>query len=210
MIRAVSKSLHGLYVITDEKLMPQNRFVDMAEQALRGGARILQYRDKSGDHTKRVKQATELKLLCEKYRATLIINDDVELALQIDADGVHIGKHDTSLAATRRQIGSNRIIGVSCYNQFELALEAEKQGANYIAFGSFFPSSTKPDAVRADTALLNRAKQKLNIPVCVIGGITLENVTPLILSGADMIAVITDVLGSKSIYTRCEQLSALF
>lgn len=210
MKSAAIKTLRGLYVITDEKLIPQNNFAETVEQALRGGARIVQYRDKSTDNTKRLSQAAALKTLCEKYQAILIINDDVELALQIDADGVHIGKHDASLAATREQLGRQKIIGVSCYNRFELAQEAEKQGADYIAFGSFFSSATKPEATRAEITLLARARQHLNIPVCAIGGITLNNASTLITEGADMLAVISDVFGQDDIESRCKIFSTLF
>lgn len=203
------KSLRGLYVITDEKLIPQNKFRESVEQALLGGARIIQYRDKSTDKTKRLRQATELKQLCEKYQAILIINDDVGLALNVQADGVHIGKHDTTLAETRQHVG-DKIIGVSCYNQFDLALAAEKNGADYIAFGSFFTSSTKPDAAQADMALLTQARQLLTIPVCSIGGITLGNAASLIQAGTDMVAVISDVFSAKDIKEHCEKLSALF
>ncbi|MDQ1363904.1 MAG: thiamine-phosphate pyrophosphorylase [Pseudomonadota bacterium] len=202
--------LRGLYVITDEQRIAQNRFAETVEQVLRGGARIIQYRDKSADRTKRLAQAKTLKMLCEKYQSALIINDDTELALQIDADGVHIGQHDASLADARRQLGRHKIIGVSCYNNFSLAQSAAQHGANYIAFGSFFPSTTKPDAVRAETALLARARQELNIPVCAIGGITLDNASALIRHGADMIAVINDVFGNNDTESRCRNLSALF
>jgi thiamine-phosphate pyrophosphorylase len=203
------KSLRGLYVITDEKLIPQNKFRESVEQALLGGARIIQYRDKSADETKRLRQATELKQLCEKYQATLIINDDVGLALNVQADGVHIGKYDTTLAETRQHVG-DKIIGVSCYNQFDLALAAEKNGADYIAFGSFFTSSTKPDAAQADRALLTQAGQLLTIPVCAIGGINVHNAASLIQAGTDMVAVISDVFAAKNIREQCEKLSALF
>lgn len=202
--------MRGLYVITDDKLIPQNYFAETVELALRGGARIVQYRDKSTDNTKRLNQATALKILCEKYQSILIINDDTELALQVNADGVHIGKHDASLAATRKQLGNNKIIGVSCYNQFEMALQAEENGADYIAFGSFFPSTTKPNATRADTALLARAGKELTIPVCAIGGITLNNATSLVQNGVDMVAVITDIFGEKDIEQRCKKFSLLF
>jgi len=204
------KALRGLYVITDEKLIPQNNFVETVELALRGGARLVQYRDKSGDNTRRLNQATALKTLCDKYQSILIINDDTELALQVNADGVHIGKHDASLAATRKQLGNNKIIGVSCYNQFELALQAEKDGADYIAFGSFFPSATKPAAARAEVALISRAKQELNIPVCAIGGITLDNASSLIQNGADMVAIITDIFGKEDIESQCKEVLRLF
>ena len=209
MTALTNKLLRGLYVITDEKLIPHNRFTETVEQALLGGASIIQYRDKSSDPVKRTQQAIALKALCDRYQAILIINDDIELALRIDADGVHLGKEDATLASTRQQLG-NKIIGASCYNQFDLAVSAEKNGADYIAFGSFFPSSTKPEAVRADSALLAMAKKKLKIPVCAIGGITLEQAPSLILSGADMIAVITDVLNSNDIEYRSKQFATLF
>ena len=209
MNRSAKEPLRGLYVITDETLIPQNQFSESIEQALRGGARIIQYRDKSNDIIKRMQQATALKNLCNNYHATFIINDDVELALQIDADGVHIGNHDTTLASARSILG-NKIIGVSCYNQFDMAVAAEKNGADYIAFGSFFPSHIKPNAIRADITLLTRAKQELKIPVCSIGGITLENVAPLIQAGSDMVALITDIFEAKNIQERCDKYSAWF
>lgn len=209
MNRLTKKPLRGLYVITDETLIPQNQFSESVEQALRGGARIIQYRDKSNDIIKRMQQATALKNLCNNYNATFIINDDVELALQIDADGVHIGSQDTTLASARRILG-NKIIGVSCYNQLDMAVRAEKNGADYIAFGSFFPSSIKPHAICADTPLLTRAKQELKIPVCSIGGITLHNAPALLEAGADMIAVITDIFAAENINDRCQKYAALF
>lgn len=209
MTSRTTRLLRGLYVITDEKLIPQNCFPETVEQTLRGGARIIQYRDKSTDNHKRLQQATALKALCDKYQATFIINDDVELALRVNADGVHIGKQDEALASTRKKLG-NKIIGVSCYNQFDLAVAAEKNGADYIAFGSFFASSTKPDAARADTTLLARAKQELNIPICAIGGITIENAASLVRAGADMVAVITNVLESENIESRSHQIAAMF
>ena len=209
MNRLAKKPLRGLYVITDETLIPQNQFSESIEQALRGGARIIQYRDKSNDIIKRMQQATALKKLCNNYHATFIINDDVELALQIDADGVHIGNQDTTLAIARRILG-NKIIGVSCYNQLDMAVRAEKNGADYIAFGSFFPSNIKPHAIRADIPLLTRAKQALKIPVCSIGGITLHKAPALLDAGADMIAVITDIFAAENISDRCQKYAALF
>ena len=209
MNQLAKKPLRGLYVITDETLIPQNQFSESVEQALRGGARIIQYRDKSNDIIKRMQQATALKKLCNNYHATFIINDDVELALQIDADGVHIGDQDTTLASARRILG-NKIIGVSCYNQLDMAVRAEKNGADYIAFGSFFPSNIKPHAMRADIPLLTRAKQELKIPVCSIGGITLHNALALLEAGADMIAVITDIFAAENISDRCQKYAALF
>jgi thiamine-phosphate pyrophosphorylase len=208
-VKALNKQpLRGLYLITDEALIPQSQFSTVVEQALRGGARIIQYRDKSANNFKRLQQATELKKLCRDYHAVLIINDDIKLALQIDADGIHIGSQDTTPGDARKLLG-NKIIGVSCYNRFDMAVDAAKNGADYLAFGSFFASSTKPDAVRADTPLILRAKTELHLPVCAIGGITVDNVTPLIQSGADMVAVITDILASNNIESRCKQYANL-
>ena len=201
--------LRGLYVITDATLISPQHFTSTIEQTLRGGARIIQYRDKSSDHNRRLQQALSLKKICAQYRALLIINDDIELANKIDADGVHIGSHDAALADARKQLG-DKIIGVSCYDQFELAVTAEKNGADYIAFGSFFSSSTKPDAARADTSLIVRAKQKLKTPVCAIGGITIKNAPALVTAGADMIAVITDLFTTENIESRSNQFMRLF
>lgn len=209
MTTSATRPLRGLYVITDEKLIPESRFTETIEQVLHGGARIIQYRDKSGDNSKRLQQATALRKLCNQHQALFIINDDIELALCVNADGVHLGKDDADLMTARQQLG-NKMIGVSCYNQFDLALDAEKNGADYIAFGSFFTSSTKPDAVRADPALLKLAKQNLRTPVCVIGGMTPGNAVSLIQVGADMVAVITDVLKAGNIAARCQQLASLF
>jgi len=132
----MNTQLQGLYAITDETLMLPEKFALMAEAALAGGVSILQYRDKSDDHDKRLQQAYTLKELCLKYNATLIINDDIALATAVDADGIHIGKTDASLNVARQQLGAGKIIGVSCYNQLSLAEEAIHHGADYIAFGS--------------------------------------------------------------------------
>ncbi|VAW65514.1 Thiamin-phosphate pyrophosphorylase [hydrothermal vent metagenome] len=204
----MNKKLSGLYAITNEKLMPEAVFLDMAEAALAGGVRVLQYRDKSTNQTKRQYQATELKKLCAQYSATFIINDDIDLAMQVDADGVHIGKNDLSFLNARKKLSTNKIIGVSCYNQISLAREAINSGANYIAFGRFFDSSIKPEAPIANINLISKIKKTSNIPLCCIGGITSENHSPLINAGADMLAVISDVFSQQStidITNKCKQ-----
>ncbi|MDH5766379.1 MAG: thiamine phosphate synthase [Gammaproteobacteria bacterium] len=203
------EQLSGLYVITDEKLIAPDQFTQTVEQALQGGARIVQYRDKSQDQAKRHQQAQALKQLCEDYNTVLIINDDIELAIKVDAHGVHIGMHDTPLENARRQL-QNKIIGVSCYNDFELAAQAQQQGADYIAFGSFFSSSIKPEANKADVELLIKAREELQLPVCAIGGITSDNAAQLIDAGADMLAVITDVFGCDNTKIASEKISRLF
>jgi len=204
----MNKSLHGLYVITDQQLMPAERFCHMAEAALSAGARLIQYRDKSRDAHKRLQQARELRRLCNQYNALLIINDDIELTLKSEADGIHIGKDDASLNAVRKQLGADHIIGVSCYNDSALAQQAIEKGADYIAFGSFFGSQIKPDAPRADTPLITQIKSTHNTPVCCIGGINRENCGELISQGADMLAVISDVFAAADndeIRQRCKE-----
>jgi len=202
--------LRGLYAITDDSLIAEKNFTRTIEQALSGGVNVIQHRDKSGNIQKRLQQARDIKLLCEKYDTTFIINDDIDLAKKIDADGVHIGVNDSSYKSARKKLGSNKIIGVTCYNQFDSALQAQNLGADYVAFGSFFSSSVKPDTVVASKELLVRAKQELSVPVCAIGGITLDNSVELIDTGVDMLAVITGVFGADDIQSACKEFSALF
>lgn len=202
--------LRGLYAITDERLMTEKNFLFKAEQALLGGARLIQYRDKSNDKEKRLRQAAALKLLCEQHAALLIINDDIELAQKVQAHGVHLGQDDASICIARQQLGPDTIIGVSCYDQLELALTAEKAGADYVAFGAFFASPTKPEAHTASLELLTAAKQQLQTPICTIGGITAANASTLVESGADMTAVISDLFSSDDIQTTASHIARLF
>ncbi len=202
--------LQGLYILTDKNLTPPEDLLQAVEQAIAGGCRIVQYRDKDSNKTSRAQQATELKTLCQRSNTLLIINDDVALARQVNADGVHLGKHDASLQQAREQLGESAIIGVSCYNNIELALKAEKAGADYVAFGSFFQSDIKPEAVRAEIDLLHSAKKQLDIPVVAIGGINQHNAADLISAGADMLAVISAVFAQTDIQASSRQLSDLF
>ncbi len=202
--------LRGLYAITDSKLIPEDDFANAVQQALAGGARVIQYRDKTQNQVKRFKQVQTLSQLCRQYQVPLIINDDIELAKSVDAAGVHLGKEDEKLAVARQMLGKQAIIGVSCYNQLDLALQAAQAGANYIAFGSFFPSSTKPQAIRADIELIHQAKQQLNLPIVAIGGITHENGEKLILAGADCLAVIHHVFGQQDIYLAAKEFAQFF
>lgn len=187
------KALYGLYAITDSNIIPDAEFENRVEAALKSGARILQYRDKTTDQAKRLQQASSLRLLCDTYSATLIINDDITLAQSVNADGIHIGKDDQTLQRARQQLGDDKIIGVSCYNQLDLARAAIEAGADYIAFGSFFASNIKPDAPNANLELIREIKQESTTPVCCIGGITRLNHPPLLEAGADMLAVISDL-----------------
>ena len=175
-----------------------------------GGARVIQYRDKRGDPAGRAAIAHELNRLCVEHGAPLLINDDVALAAEVGAAGVHIGRDDADLARTRAQLGDAAIIGVSCYNELERALTAQAGGADYVAFGRFFPSHTKPNAVQATTALLYAARTRLDIPIVAIGGITPENGATLLEAGADALAVIEGVFGQADIQAAAERYARLF
>ncbi|MCV6636227.1 thiamine phosphate synthase [Candidatus Albibeggiatoa sp. nov. NOAA] len=190
--------IQGLYVITDSQLINENNFIQIVEAALLGGAKVVQYREKSDDQQKKLTQATALKALCHQYTVPLIINDDVDLAQQVQADGVHLGKQDADLSKARAQLSAQAIIGISCYNQLNLAKQAIDNGADYVAFGRFFPSKTKPNAVPASVDLLRQARQQLTCPIVAIGGITPENGRQLLQSGADSLAVINGVFAESS------------
>jgi thiamine-phosphate pyrophosphorylase len=181
--------IKGLYAITPD-VADTALLLAKVETVLAAGARLLQYRNKSADQVKRGEQARALRAVCRRHAATLIINDDVTLARAIDADGVHVGADDPALAIAREQLGSQKIIGVSCYDDLQRARAAATQGADYVAFGSFFASAVKPGAVRAPLSVLPAARA-LGVPVVAIGGITLDNAGGLIAAGADAVAVIS-------------------
>lgn len=205
-----SLPLRGLYAITDAQLTPGDTLVPAVAAALRGGARIIQYRDKSGDGLRRLREASALVALCGRHDAWLIINDDVELAAAVGAAGVHLGRDDAQLQAARRRLGRDAIIGVSCYNALTRAQAAAEQGADYVAFGRFFPSLTKPQAAQADPELLRSAHAVLSVPLVAIGGITPDNGGLLIEAGADMLAVIHGVFGQPDIEAAARRFTALF
>jgi thiamine-phosphate pyrophosphorylase len=207
---AFKDRLKGLYAITDENLIADAHFSKAIEAALLGGARIIQYRDKSGNLQKRLQQASILRDLCTQHDATCIINDDIGLARAVNADGVHLGKDDTVLANARQELGEEAIIGISCYNDIGLALTAEKNSADYVAFGTMFSSPTKPDAVTAGPDTISQAKKQLNVPVCAIGGITEKNIHQLIQHKADMAAVISSLFAADDIKQRAQLLSHHF
>jgi thiamine-phosphate pyrophosphorylase len=192
-MRRNSRSIpRGLYAITDNTLIG-GRLLDSAEAAIIGGAVVVQYRDKSDHHTRRLDEASALQQLCRSHNVIFIVNDDLELAAQIGADGLHIGQEDGSLNNARQRLGAEAIIGVSCYNRFELAQAAQAAGADYVAFGRFFSSNIKPNAVAANIELLKRARDEVDVPVVAIGGITAENGAQLVEAGADLLAVISDL-----------------
>jgi len=189
-------TLRGLYAITPD-WADTPRLLTVTEALLQAGCRIVQYRNKTADATLQRLQALALRQLTQHYHACLIINDDIELALFSAADGVHLGEDDGQLQAARAQLaaanGPCQIIGASCYQSLPLALAAARAGADYLAFGSFFASPTKPHAQRADPHLITAAQQQTGLPVCAIGGITPDNAASLLTAGADMLAVISAV-----------------
>lgn len=180
------------------------------EAALRGGMRILQLRNKQTVTPLIQQQAQEMRCLCHEHGALFIVNDDISLALKVGADGVHLGRDDEKLLAAREALGKHAIIGVSCYNQLTLAQQAASQGADYVAFGRFFPSKTKPDAVQAESSLLEQARQNLNIPIVAIGGITADNGAQLIQHGADALAVINALFDVPDSEVAARQFATLF
>ncbi len=202
--------LHGLYAIADTAYLDDARLAGAVEQAIAGGARVIQYRDKRNDTATRQRQAQALARRCRDGGVIFLVNDDVALARESGADGVHLGREDMPLEAARAQLGAESIIGVSCYNELEHAVRAEKQDADYVAFGSFFPSRTKPQAVRATLNLLREARRQLKLPIVAIGGITPENGTALIEAGADMLAVIEGVFGQADIRAATRRYANLF
>jgi len=207
---AIRDRLHGLYVITDTTAQRGPDLVDVVRQGIEGGARVVQYRDKSGDAELRFSEAQALRSLTAELGVVLLINDDVALAQRVAADGVHLGRDDQALLAAREALGSEAIIGASCYNRIDLAERAIAQSADYCAFGAVFPSSTKPEAAAASLALLNEARARLPVPICAIGGINADNAASVIAAGADMLAVISAVFAARDIQAAANRIARQF
>lgn len=208
MSLSLNARIKGLYAITPDEpdtaeLLRKVRLV------LLGGARVLQYRNKAAAAAMRLEQAHALRELTHEFSVPLVINDDAVLAQQAAADGVHLGGADGSVAAARAVLGKGRIIGVSCYNRLALAHEAVRQGADYVAFGSFFASTVKPEAVAATPDLLRQARRELAVPLVAIGGITPQNGALLLDAGADALAVISAVFSAPDIQQAARQFLAL-
>jgi thiamine-phosphate pyrophosphorylase len=205
-------ALRGLYAVTpDDRLLP--RLSALVEAALQGGVRLVQYRNKTAPAALRRAQAAELLRVCHAYGAKLIVNDDVWLAVEVGADGAHVGRNDLpghDLATAREALGAKRLLGVSCYNDLSRVDVAAKAGANYIGIGSMFPSTTKPDAADATLDLLTEARRRFTGPVAAIGGITIRNAPSVIAAGADMVAVVSDLFDAMDIGRRAEEFQKLF
>lgn len=204
--------LRGLYAITDSTLLADGRLLPYVDAALRGGARVIQYRDKSTDEARRLREADALREACARHGATLIINDDAELAARLGV-GLHLGQTDGSLSAARALLGRQAVIGSTCHASLELAAAASREGASYVAFGRFFDSQTKPGAPAATPELLDDARSRLSLPICAIGGVNLENAPTLIARGTSLIAVIHALFSAPTaddVERRAHAFSALF
>lgn len=197
--------MKGLYAITPD-IADTAALLHKVEQALKAGAAMLQYRNKAISRDKRLLQARELAPLARGYGVPFIVNDDLDIAVAVAANGVHLGKHDGDLAAARAQL-PGKILGASCYDNLEKARAAVRAGADYVAFGSVHPSPTKPDAVRAPLSLFGH---DLGVPRCAIGGITLESAPALIAAGASLLAVISDLFDARDIGARAAAYRKLF
>ncbi|MCG8323959.1 MAG: thiamine phosphate synthase [Thiotrichales bacterium] len=184
----------GIYAITDTDNLDPVQVLEKTEQLLDAGVRLFQYRNKHADQEQLLDLGNSISKLCRQYKALLIVNDSPQLAVEIEAGGVHLGKDDAPLAETRRNY-PGLLIGVSCYNDLNCAVDAGQQGADYVAFGSFFTSPTKPGATTAQIDTLKRAKPVLKIPIVAIGGITPENGNRLVTAGADFLAAISGLYG---------------
>jgi thiamine-phosphate pyrophosphorylase len=189
--------LRGLYAVTDTPLLSDGRLLPWVDAALAGGARLLQYRDKSDDTQRRREEAAAMKSLCDYYGAYLIINDDLALAAELGV-GLHLGRDDGSLREARRELGRDAIIGATCHASPEFAEQAAAAGASYLAFGRFFQSVTKPGAPSATPVLLEQIRRRFSLPLVAIGGVTLHNAPQLIGAGADLVAVVNGLFGAPS------------
>ncbi len=202
----MASHLHGLYALTPDGGADR---VDAVAAALAGGARMIQYRDKTAVPAERERRAKALLALCRPRGIPLIVNDDLDLARAIGADGVHLGADDCPVAEAREQFPEG-IIGASCYNDFARAQAAVRSGASYVAFGSFYASPTRPDAVTASPDLLMRAHRELPVPVCAIGGIDADNAVSLIQAGADLLAVCSGIFAQPDITAAAQTLADRF
>lgn len=199
----------GLYLVTPD-IRDSGRLLTVLEKALQGRPAVVQYRNKLVSDEMQREQALAAAALCRAHDALFIINDKVDLALEVGADGVHVGGDDGDLAEIRARLGDELILGVSCYDERARAEAAIAAGADYVAFGAMFASSVKPDAPRASLDLVRRAKIELDVPVVGIGGVTLDNVPQLVEAGVDLVAVISDVFSAADPAARAAAIQDLF
>jgi thiamine-phosphate pyrophosphorylase len=198
----------GLYAVTPDE-SDTKRLAVLVAQAIAGGARLVQYRNKTASAALRAEQGLALLEVCRHANVPLVINDDIELAERIGADGLHLGREDGDLAHARARL-AGALLGASCYSDVGRALEAKRQGADYVAFGSFFASSTKPGATRAPLAIIAEARRSVGLPVVAIGGITLENTPSLLAAGVNAVAVVSALFGAHDVRAAAARFAALF
>ena len=204
-----SRVIRGVYALTPDSLDTEDLLLRV-RQALKGGVQVLQYRNKIASVALQLEQAHLLRELTREFGVTFIVNDDARLAAAVDADGVHLGAKDFEVQAARAILGGNKLIGVSCYNRLELARDALAAGADYVAFGAFYASTVKPEAVVATPDLLRAARAELGVPIVAIGGITANNGSALVQAGADALAVISTVFDAADIQLAAKNLNKLF
>ncbi|MES2070304.1 MAG: thiamine phosphate synthase [Pseudomonadota bacterium] len=205
----MAQALNGLYLVTPDWDDTQ-KLIELTEQALLGGAAVLQYRHKFADPELRRQQAQALQALCRRYARTFVINDHVDLCLELDADGVHVGGTDASVAEVRQRVGQHKIVGASCYGDMQLAQLAHDSGASYVAFGGFYPSRVKKYPVTTPVSIVAQARAAIPLPNVVIGGMTVENARPLVAAGADMVAAISSVYLADDPQSAARDFAGLF
>ena len=201
--------LSGLYLVTPD-WDDTAKMLDCSEQALRSGVTILQYRHKTANAALRLEQARALQALCRRHGCLFIINDHVDLCLELDADGIHVGGTDASVATVRTAVGPDKIVGASCYGDLELAHRSHREGASYVAFGGFYPSRIKKYPVTTPVEIVSQSKLEIALPVVVIGGMTIDNCQPLIAAGADMVAAISSVYMAENPELASREFGRLF
>lgn len=201
--------MKGLYLVTPD-WDDTEKLVAASEQAIAGGASVLQYRHKTATHELRMEQAAALLALCRRLNVPLIINDHTALCEQLDADGIHVGGTDASVAQVRAILGEDKIVGASCYGDLQLARDAAAAGASYVAFGGFYPSRVKKYEVTTPSDIITRALSEIDLPLCVIGGMTPNNARPLIELGAHSVAAISSVYAAANHRAAAEEFAALF
>ncbi|HWU98522.1 MAG TPA: thiamine phosphate synthase [Oxalicibacterium sp.] len=204
-----AQKLHGLYLVTPD-WDDTRKLLEATELALKGGIALLQYRHKTADAAQRQEQAECLQALCRSYQVPFIINDHVELCMSLDADGIHVGGTDKSVADVRALIGPDKILGSSCYGDLQLALSAQAAGASYVAFGGFYPSKVKKYPVTTPPTIVSDWKAQGKVPSVVIGGMTKENSAPLVKNGADMVAAISSIYLAGDPQRAVQEFNALF
>jgi len=201
--------MKGLYLVTPD-WDDTDALIKATETALSEGVALLQYRHKTANGELRLEQASELLKLCRQHNVPFIVNDHIDLCIALDADGIHVGGTDASVAVVRTLIGKDKILGASCYGDFALAEQAQIAGASYVAFGGFYPSRVKKYEVSTPASIVSKAKSQLTLPVCVIGGMTPDNAKPLVKEGADMVAAISSVYSADDIASAVQEFAALF